>query len=114
MKAEDIIRALNLTLREEQNKEGITSNGVFVIQRNIEINPQFKIYKTYSASLWYVIKKKKHLVFETKITNRVSADNDVNMVEEININLIRGVLSLYKSDNWEEIKKGEYGVFSIE
>lgn len=110
MKVEDIVEALNNTLKEERKGEFDDIKGLFVLQRNVEVNPQFKVYTTLSAKLWYVQNKKKYLIFKQTITDRVLNGKDEKLLRAINIALIQGILALHKTDKWEKIKIGEYGI----
>lgn len=114
MKTEDIVEALNMKLREERKGKFDDIKGIFVLQRNIEINPLFKAYKTYSAKLWYVQKRKKYLILTEQLTDRILNGEEDKPLRAINIALIQSLLTLYKTEIWEKIKRGEYGISNNE
>ena len=109
MKTEDIVEAINLELEDRRRQLQIESNGHFILQRNVEIDPSFKIYKTYSIKLWYFkTKKEQFLVLNDCITDRVIGDDDEKIIRALNISFLSKFFKLYSSEKWINIVK--YGI----
>ena len=109
MKTEDIVEAINLELEDGRKQLQIESKGHFILQRNVEIDPSFKIYKTYSVKLWYFkTKKEQFLVLSDCITDRVIGDDDEKIIRALNISFLSKFLKLYSSEKWINIVK--YGI----
>ena len=109
MKTEDIVEAINLELEDERRQLQIESKGHFVLQRNVEIDPSFKIYKTYSIKLWYFkTKKEQFLVLSDNITDRVVGDDDGKIIRALNISFLSKFFKVYNSEKWINIVK--YGI----
>lgn len=87
MRTEDYIEALN-RLRELKELEGF-----YVIQKNKEIHPQFKVYKTITYTLWLVTNHDKKVVLTTQVTDRITDSNVEQIERETNISFI---LELFK------------------
>ena len=109
MKTEDIVEAINLELEDRRRQLQIESKGHFILQRNVEIDPSFKIYKTYSIKLWYFKNKKEQfLVLSDAITDRIVGDNDEKIIRTLNISFLSKFFKLYNSEKWINIVK--YGI----
>ena len=109
MKTEDIVEAINLELEDRRRQLQIESKGHFILQRNVEIDPSFKIYKTYSIKLWYFKNKKEQfLVLSDCITDRVIGDDDEKIIRALNISFLSKFFKLYNSEKWINIVK--YGI----
>lgn len=109
MKTEDIVEAINLELEDGRRQLQIESKGHFILQRNVEIDPSFKIYKTYSIKLWYFkTKKEQFLVLSDNITDRVVGDDDEKIIRALNISFLSKFFKLYNSEKWINIVK--YGI----
>ena len=109
MKTEDIVEAINLELEDRRRQLQIESKGHFILQRNVEIDPSFKIYKTYSIKLWYFkTKKEQFLVLNDCITDRVVGDDDEKIIRALNISFLSKFFKLYNSEKWINIVK--YGI----
>lgn len=103
MKADELIIALNNKC-QKNNEE-----GRFVLQKNIEVNSSFKLYKTYSYKLWYVLKRKKIIILTAQITDKVITGQEEIINKQLNIIFLEKVLSLINSETWENLKSGIYG-----
>ena len=112
MKTEDIVEAINLALEDKRKEIDIKKKGHFILQRNIETDPSFKIYKTYSIKLWYFKNKKEQfLVLSDSITDRIVGDNDEKIIRTLNISFLTKFLKFYNSQEWLNIVT--YGVLEI-
>ena len=112
MKTEDMVEAINLELEDERRQLQIESKGHFILQRNVETDPSFKIYKTYSIKLWYFKNKKEQfLVLSDAITDRIVGDNDEKIIRALNISFLTNFLKFYNSQEWLNIVT--YGVLEI-
>lgn len=112
MKTEDIVEAINLELEDKRRQLQIESKGHFILQCNVETDPFFKIYKTYSIKLWYFKNKKEQfLVLSDAITDRVVGDNDEKIIRTLNISFLTKFLKFYNSQEWLNIVT--YGVLEI-
>ena len=106
MKTEDIVEAINLELEDKRRQLQIESKGHFILQRNIETDSSFKIYKTYSIKLWYFKNKKEQfLVLSDAITDRIVGDNDEKIIRTLNISFLSKFFKLYNSEKWINIVK---------
>lgn len=110
MRSEDIVEGLNQQLKREREEKFKNVKGLFVLQRNVDINESFKVYKTFTATLWYVQNKKKYMIFQEVVTGRYLTGEEEKALRELNIKLIQGVLTFSKTEQWELIKRGEYGI----
>ena len=109
MKTEDIVEAINLELEDRRRQLQIESKGHFILQRNVEIDHSFKIYKTYSIKLWYFkTKKEQFLVLSDNIKERVVGDDDEKIIRALNISFLSKFFKLYNSEKWINIIK--YGI----
>ena len=109
MKTEDIVEAINLALEDKRKEINIEKKGHFILQRNIETDLSFKIYKTYSIKLWYFENKKEQfLVLSDTITDRIVGDNDEKIIRTLNISFLSKFLKLHSSEKWSNIVK--YGI----
>ena len=112
MKTEDMVEAINLELEDERRQLQIESKGHFILQRNVETDPSFKKYKTYSIKLWYFKNKKEQfLVLSDAITDRIVGDNDEKIIRTLNISFFTKFLKFYNSQEWLNIVT--YGVLEI-
>lgn len=112
MKTEDIVEAINLALEDKRKEMNIEKRGHFILQRNIETDPSFKIYKTYSIKLWYFKNKKEQfLVLSDSITDRIIGDIDEKIIRALNISFLTNFLKFYNSQEWLNIVT--YGILEI-
>ena len=112
MKTEDIVEAINLALEDKRKEMNIENKGHFILQRNIVTDTSFKIYKTYSVTLWYFkSKKEQFLVLSDSITDRIVGDNDEKIIRTLNISFLTNFLKFYNSQEWLNIVT--YGILEI-
>lgn len=109
MKTEEIVKALNNEvnrLRTSKNKE---IKSIFILQRNIEMDPIFKAYKKYSARLWYVENRKKYPIITIELIEKVIDGKDDHVIKALNINLLTKLFEFQTTDDWKNIIEGKYG-----
>lgn len=107
MKTEDIIDGLNKSIESIRKESNISTNGFFVLHKEILSHPTFKAYKTYKANIWYVINKKKYNVISVEITDKVLDGQEENMNRRLDIELTNKLFSLLYN-KFNEIIQGTY------
>ena len=108
MNGEDIIQVLNRNIESRRKQDKIEATGHLVLLRNITINPSFKAYKTYEATVYFVSKRKKYKVLNCSLTAKVLEGQEERMKEDIDIKLINDIFNFIQSEYYKQIIKGEY------
>lgn len=107
MKPELIVEALNSYVEKERLSLGLKSSiGHFILHRTIDTNPTFKAYKTYKATLWYVVAKKKLPIIQTEVTGKVLNGQEEKMIEELNKELLIKLFDIINKKLIDNIIKG--------
>lgn len=110
MELEDIVEGLNRYVEGERNNKHIESCGHFVLQREIELHPTFKAYKSYKATVWWVIPRHKEKAITICNLQKVTTEvQEANLWKEIGIQLIIKVAELVSSSDFSKyINSNEY------
>lgn len=107
MRVEDIVEVFNEHIEAKRKEIGISTNGHLVLQRTIEPNSTFKVYKTYELILWFVKNKEKQQVLSLSQTIRVISGQEEKTNKDIDMLFTLGMINLIGSDKYEHIIKGE-------
>ena len=107
MKTEDLVEGLNQYIEDIRKIDNITSSGHFVLQRMVTQHPTFKAYKEYRNTVWYVLGPKKVKAISVNyIDKAVSDEQEMNIVRKVNVELVKGILVLQNSPEFELYIKG--------
>ena len=109
MKAEDIIEGLNRYIDIVRKERGISTKGHIVLHREILPHSSFKVYKTYTYTLWFSNGKKCNKIVTLQQTNKVPDSLEENMLREMNIHLSTMIFTWIRSEKFDEVINGEYG-----
>ena len=103
MKIEDIIESLNQHIEDKRQDLKCETRGHLILQKNITSNQTFKAYKVINYILWFVKDKVKYKVLHIECTARLLDENKDRVFKEIELNVIRNLFNLVKSDIYNDI-----------
>lgn len=110
MTLENIIESLNKYIIEERNKKNIDCGTFLIVQKSLVPTPIFKAYKEYTVTIWLLNpkNKKKTSILIYKKTDKFLDGNDKNLTLA-NKDICRGIFSLCRQKEFEEVIEGTYG-----
>ena len=109
MKIEEVVECLNKFIEKERFERKINDNSKLILLKTITPNPSFKVYKSFSYSLWYVKDKNKYNVFEINMSSRVVTGQEESVTKLVDKQVLYSIYELLRQSKFEEIIKGEYG-----
>ena len=108
MKLEYIIEGLNRHIEQERINKKIQTKGHLVLQKVININSTFKVFRTYNIIVWFVKNNKRYKILELSHTDKVVDNNEDTAYKNIIIKLSNALFNFIGSEAYNKIIMGEY------
>lgn len=110
MTLENIIESLNKYIIEEREERKINCKTFLILQKSLVPQPMFKAYKEYTVTIWLLNpkNKKKEVIYAFKSIDKFLDGNDKNLTLA-NKDICRGIFSLCRQKEFEEVIEGTYG-----
>lgn len=106
---EDIINIFSSYIVELRKERSISGKSSIILQRYTEINPKFRAYKTYKATIWLSKPKEKCRLDTIEYTAKVSLDNEEKQSEIFNGMVLLALFKLSNSKSFDNILNDSYG-----
>lgn len=77
--------------------------GMLIIHRNMKVHPKFKVYKTFSYSIYLVKNKQKELLLEWETTKNVS-ESIMEVWKDSDIEFLPKLIDWLSSESFIKLK----------
>lgn len=113
MRIEDVVESLNQYIEEIRESTSLEAKSFLVLKKHIEPSEQFKAYKTAVIEIFIVEGSVTYKAITESFQGRMVSSQEEDIILKLEIQVIKTLFKLIKTDTFNKIVKGEFNESTI-